>query len=112
MLHQLIVCRGQGSIYLTILGLVNGSLGVLNTHTHGKCLGLHGDAAGVEHFKGVSGAVANGQYCGITGDDLPFPGLDSGEPIVLNHQLCHLGIEAHLTAQMLDPPPQILHHRQ
>ena len=42
MLHQLVVRRGQDRIALTVLGKVNGTLLVFDTHTHGKGLGLHG----------------------------------------------------------------------
>ena len=66
---------GQGAV----LGRVHVSLAVLDADTHGEGLLLHVQARAVEHFKGVPGAVAQGQYHLMGGQVVGLAVLTDGD---------------------------------
>ena len=112
MLHQLVVRRRQGRVLPAVLGLVNSGLLVFDPHTHGKGLWLHGYPGFVQHFKGVPGAVADGQNGGIAGDEFPISGFHTHQSAFLQTQSGDLGVEADLSPQGNNSLAQVLHHRQ
>ena len=111
-LHQLIVRRGQMGILPAVLGLVDFFLPLLDAHTHGKGLGLHGYSPGKQSLEGIPGAVANGKDGPVAGDLLPACQLHAGQPAFLQQEIRHPALEVHLAAQGDDLFAEILHHLQ
>ena len=85
---------------------------MLNAHTHGKGLGLHGYLAMMEHLEGIPGAVANGKNCPVAFDHTAVQQFQSGEAASLCANIDHLAVEAHFAAQGNYPLAQILDHFQ
>ena len=112
MLHQLIIRRGQGGIFAAVLGDVDVPLLLLDAHAHGEGLRLHGNAGSVQHFKGIPGAVSDGQHRPVAGNDRPVGDFQSDQASILRTQAGDLRIEPHLAAQRDDAFAQILHHGQ
>ena len=112
MLHQLIIRQGQGGIFAAVLGDVDVPLPVLDAHAHGEGLRLHGNAGSVQHFKGIPGAVSDGQHRPVTGNDRPVGDFQSDQTSILRTQAGDLGVEPHLAALGDDAFAQILHHGQ
>ena len=112
MLHQLIVRRGQSGVFAAVLGNVDVPLLLLDTHAHGEGLRLHGNAGSVQHFKGIPGAVSDGQHRPITGNDRPVGDFQPGQAAIFRTQAGDLGVEPHLTPQGDNAFAQILHHGQ
>ena len=93
---------------LSVLSLIDETLGMLNAHAHGKGLADHGKAVLVQLLKGIPGTVPDGQYHMIR---LKGPGLSSflifngTDMPVFPDEPCHPGLKADLAAQGTDVFP-------
>ena len=84
-----------------VLDRVHILLQVLDPHPHRQGLGLHGHPGGVEHFKGVPGAVAQGQHRRPGREDIAArrsPDLQGGKAARLPHQAGDLVAETDVAA--------------
>ena len=112
MLHQLVIRRRKRGILLSVLSQIDFLLLLLNPRPHGKGFGLHRNAQFLQHPEGVPGAVANGENAVVARNFLPRICHHAPKHTVFQLQPLHPGLKAHLTPQLLNPFPQILHHRQ
>ena len=86
---------------------------MLHPHAHGERLGLHGNALGEKGFKGIPGAVADGQNHAVTGEQVGIRlmgDLQAGDAALGEGEGGDLMAEAHFSAQLEDSLPQHLHH--
>ena len=95
-------------------GLINQRLGMFDAKAHREGLGLHGQAVGVEHGEGVTGAVAHGHHHVIRWDQAAIAELHPAHPALAVHlldaDLIHPALKADLASQSLDLGPQAAHH--
>ena len=93
----------------TVLGGIDGRLAVLDADTHGKGLGLHGKPRLIQHFKGVTGAVTQGQEHMAGGQVIGLPVLadgDGADRAVLYPYMLQPGVEAYVRPGRLQLLPQ------
>ena len=96
-----------------VLNRVHIPLQVLDPHPHCQGLGLHGHAGGVEHLKGIPGAVAQGQHRRPGREDVAAlrpPDLQGGQAPLLQRQAGDLVAEADVAAQVQKLPPEAGQH--
>ena len=110
---QGVIRRRQLSPRSSVLGKVDIRLPVLNAHTHGKRLLLHGHALGMKMFKGVPGGVTDGQYQPVAGqgvDAVSVPDLRPGQPAFFYNKMLQAVFKAHFPAQRNHAAADVLHH--
>ena len=83
---------------------------MLHPESHGKCLGLHGYLFLLQHFKGIPGAVADGQHHLLRRENLSSGTFYAGDPALIQKQLGHFGVEMDITAPGKDLLPHIPDH--
>jgi hypothetical protein len=99
---QLIPC-------LAPLGQQDGP-GVPDAHAYGEGLGLHGNAPGVERFKGVPGAVAGAEHQMAAGNGFRSAGAfgcNGSKGAVFDGYICEAGLEADVRSQSQQFGPHI-----
>ena len=111
MAHQFIVRRRQGQFVRTVLGTIDEGLGMLDANAHRKRLGLHGNAAFQQHFKGIPGGMADGKD-GPIAVHRARGSLQTCQNAVFAAQARNLCIETDFTAQFNDATAKVLYHRQ
>ena len=96
---------------LLVLGGIAVGLPLLDADAHGKGLGLHGHAPGVEHFKGIPGGVAGAQHQMAAGEGIgagPAGDGDGGQRTVFDGQVGELAFKADVRPQRKQVFPQVL----
>ena len=92
--------------------LVDQALRMLDAKAQAEGLGLDGDAAFVQHFKGVAGAVAQRQHHMAAFDFLAVFQADAAHaPLLVQKKIDHLALEAIFAAQLFDGLAHAFHHR-
>ena len=97
-----VVRCGQIFAGIAILSHIDVLLQVLNANTHGKGLGLHGDALFQQHLEAVSRRVTQSQNdlrAVNSAKTVLVAGQHAGDGALFNDESFQLGAEKHLTAQ-------------
>ena len=117
MVHQLVVGRAQQRIagMLAPAHPVDHALRVLHPKANGKRFGFHEHAALPQHREGVARAVAQRQHhlVGAQGGCraiVQMVDLETADMAILDQQVAHAALEAHLAAERDDARAQALHH--